>query len=297
MGGKNKSHRQVLTVVLLGCALVVSVACRAADQVRASFPVLLIEPASVATIRANRNPQTRFFQIASKEPIVVVAAADLKVQAAMFNRVAMLFEDKAAPHNRILTRTETDGRIRAEGGTFDGYYKGHDYRAGQIAAFIKMASRDNIDLNAEERHLVDLVRYFKWQDIDANGAVISIPPVGDGIDATERDAIMRHELSHAAYFTDLRYRDLSRIFIANALSEAERQAVWAFLEDEGYDRQDKDLMINEGQAYLFNTPVGRFFSPAVVHMTSARLTALRVEFFAEVPSGWFRDYVLEMGGP
>jgi hypothetical protein len=295
VGATTKWRR--LAAALLGGGLLLSVASGAAEQAKSAGPGLVIEPATVLAIRANRSRETRFFQIASKEPIIVVAAADLKTQAAMFNRVAMLFEDKNAPHNRILSHAETDVLIKSEGGTFDGFYKGHDYHAAQIAGFLGIASRDRVALNPQERHLADLATYYGWHDADASGAIISIPPVGGEIDATERDAIMRHELSHAAFFTDRRYRDLSRVFIATAMTEAERQAVWTFLEDEGYDRRDKELMINEGQAYLFNTPTGRFFSASSVHMTDSRLTALRVEFFAEVPAGWFRDYVLEAGGP
>jgi hypothetical protein len=91
--------------------------------------------------------------------------------------------------------------------------------------------------------------------------LISIPTVGSGIDEAARKTILRHELSHVAYFTDPRYAALARDFWKISLADKERSAIRDFLASQDYDPTIEDLMINEDQAHLFNTPLARFFAP------------------------------------
>jgi hypothetical protein len=211
----------------------------------------------------------------------------------MLNRVAALIEKKGAPHDRILTETELARFIQARGTDPDTFYEGHDYRATDLARFFRITTRDHVKLSPGESQLRQIAAQENWLGSKPTGALISIPPVGPTIDAAARQAILRHELSHAAFFTDPRYAALARQFWMTDLNEKERAAVRDFLAEQDYDRTNEDLMINEGQAYLFNTPHPRFFTPAMIGMTNEHHAQLRMIFLNSIPPGWFRNYVFD----
>lgn len=266
----------------------------AAEQGR-SVSLGEIKFATIAAIRDNRQIVTTAHRIRAAQPIIVMEYSSLHAQALALNRVAALVEKQNAPRDRILTPTEIQRFIRSEGVAFDRFYDGHDYRAADIARFFSIAARDRVPLNREEARLQTMIVREKWGRATA-GALISIPPLGHDIDRPARNAIMQHELSHAAYFTDPGYAALAKEFWTRDLSGPERTAVRYFLSSQDYDRTNDDLMINEAQAYLFNTPDSRFFTPGMLGMTNERYAELRLAFLPRIPGGWFRDFVMAPPG-
>jgi hypothetical protein len=250
------------------------------------------QTASIPQIEARRGTTPALFRLQEDPAVLVLDFPGLHVQAQMLNRVAALIEKADMPRDRVVAEAELDAHIRATGGDPDAYYYGHDYRAADLARFFRLAADQNIPLNPSEIWLRDRLARFGWLQQAAVGALISIPGVGAGIDATSRTTIFRHELSHAVYFTDPAYVALTQHLWTGMLTEQERDAIRAFLGKDGYDTKDEDLMANEGQAYLIHTRDPRYFMPAMVGIDAVRETILRGTFIDAIPEPWLRESAL-----
>ena len=255
-------------------------------------PNIPIKTASIGVIDARRGDDTAVLRLDVAPAVLVLDFPDLHPQALMLNRVAALTEKAAMPRDRILPEPELWDRIRKAGKEPDRYYYGHDYRAADLARFFRLAEAQHMPLNPFETWLRDLLAQEGWLRDGANGALISIPgPTGD-IDAAVRTVIFRHELSHAAYFTDPAYAALTNAFWKDKLTEDERAAMRTFLGEDGYDKANEDLMANEGQAYLIHTRDPRYFAASMIGMTDVRAAEIRAKFIDEIPETWLRDSAL-----
>ena len=253
---------------------------------------LQIQTASIAGIEASRAPTPALFRLDVDSAVLVLDFPDLHTQALMLNRIAALVEKAGMPRDRVLGEAELEAHIRAGGLDPDHYYYGHDYRAADLARFFRLADSQAMKLNPSEAWLRDLLDREGWRQDGATGALISIPGLTAEVDAAARTTILRHELSHAVYFTDPAYAALTRHLWNDLFSEDERAAFRAFLGDDGYDTQDEDLMANEAQAYFIHTRDPGYFTPDLVGIGPAREAALRSAVIDAIPEPWLRDSAL-----
>ncbi len=252
-------------------------------------PAIPAVAASIETIERAQPSETTLFRLAEAPSVLVIAFSSRHEQARALNRVAGLVEKAGFPRDRVLTADEFAARLQAQATEPDDFYDGHDYRAADLARFFALAARDRVPLTAQERWVRDIVRQAGWLSADAVGALLSIPPAGGRITTADRATILRHEVSHAAYFTDPAYRSYTIQLWTTALTDAERSAIRAWLADEGYDPAEEDLMRNEAQAYLLHTGNPRYFAPAMIGMAPARYTVLRARLIQAIPEGWLKD--------
>ncbi|HEY4171449.1 MAG TPA: hypothetical protein VGM42_00360 [Rhodopila sp.] len=250
------------------------------------------QTATIAQIDAHRGTAPTLFHLQEDPNVLVLDFPVLHDQALMLNRVAALIEKADMPRDRVVTEADLDAHIKATGGDPDAYYYGHDYRAADLARFFTLAAQQKIPLNPQETWLRDTLSRAGWLAPEANGALISIPGVTGAIDAPSRTTIFRHELSHAVYFTDPAYVDLTKRFWTTMLTDTERAAMRAFLGKDGYDTKDEDLMANEGQAYLIHTRDPRYFMPAMVGIDPTREAHLRNTFIDAIPEPWLKASAL-----
>lgn len=261
----------------------------------AVIPVLASKAAKLpleteAAILARQPERREAYRFAVQPEIVVLQFPDLSEQGRMLNRVAALIEKAGFPRDRVLGDAELDRLIRAGGDTPESFYLGHDYRAEDVLRFFVAADRDGVALNAEEAWLRQAVETWDWQP-GSTGALITLTRTlpEAGVDAPARATILRHELSHGAYFTRTDYNAFVHTFWSTQLTRAEQAAFRAFLTREGYDKSIDDLMINEMQAYLMHTADPRIFQPGEAGLSSKRLETLRILFLTGMPQNWLRD--------
>ncbi len=246
--------------------------------------------ASEAAILADHPSGTTAYRFVPQPNIVILQFASLADQASALNRAAALVEKAGYPRDRVLDEAELNRRIRAEGGTPSTFYYGHDYRASDILRVFGAIDMSGTPLTDGEAQLRQRVTQWGWQP-GTNAALISL--VADdptnGIDRTMRATILRHELSHGAFFTTPDYARYSGQFWNTILTDGERALFRKFLAGEGYDVTLEELVINETQAYLMHTASDLFFNAKAVGIPQARLDLLRALFLTGMPPGWLRD--------
>lgn len=228
--------------------------------------------------------------------ILVIDFPDLTIQGESFNRIAAFVEKRGLSHDRVLDDRDLAAAIRADNATVATYYYGHDYRAADIQRFYAAVDAQRLQLTAPELTLRKLLTQTGLLVPGANKAVIAIPRQGSDpfVDASGRQSLLRHELSHGEYFTDPAYAAYVQHFWTATMTPADRANFRSFLTRQGYDPTDRDLIINEMQAHLMNTTDRRYFNAAACGMPVARLQALRQAFLAGMPAGWLRDAMTQM---
>ena len=251
--------------------------------------IILAAPADEAALLAVAPAAATAYPFAPEPSIIVVLYPSLHSQALALNRIGAFVEKAGAPHDRVLGSAELSHAIESSGDAFDTYYFGHDYRAADLNRFFAAAAAGHVALNAEEAALRRFAAARGWLSADARGALISLPPAGatTELDGTGRAAILRHELSHGAYFTQPAYAAAAQ-GVWRGLDEADRAAFRRFLAQSGYDTGEDDLMCNETQAYLVHTEDNRFFTAAAVGLPADHIRALRTRFINAMPEGWLR---------
>lgn len=261
----------------------------------AIVPISATQPAALpleteADILARQPDRREVYRFALQPEVVVIQFPGLGEQGRMLNRMAGLIEKAGFPRDRVLNDAELDRRIRAGGDTPETFYLGHDYRAADVLRFFVTAERDGVTLTAEETWLRETLKAWEWRP-GATGALITLTRTlpEAGVDAAARATILRHELSHGAYFTRPDYNAYAHKFWSTELTPGEQASFRAFLGIEGYDTSIDDLMINETQAYLMHTADARFFQGSRAGLSPDRLETLRILFLTGMPTNWLRD--------
>jgi hypothetical protein len=259
--------------------------------------------ASPAEILAHRGDGLGIFRVSGNSAIVVLDFPTLTEQGRMLNRIAALVEKAGLPRDRVLDDKALAAAITSRGETVETFYLGHNYRARDLARFFSLAAAQGLGLNAEERRLAailaDLGILARGADgtlaVVAEAAIVTVPAIqpengeiglGFAIDASVREAILRHELSHGEFFTNKAYHDHVATWWHQRLSARERTRFRQFLAEGGYDPDLEEVMMNEAMAYLIHTPDARFFSAEAVGMDAATLDRLRARFLEGLPDTW-----------
>src|SRR6266567_2568459 len=204
---------------------------------------------SEAEILAGRSDTLTIVRFAPNPRVVVLDFPTLTEQGRTFNRIAAFAEKRGLPRDRVLNDDELATAVRDDNSTVETYYYGHDYRSVEIVRFFAVADRQRQVLTPQEETLRALLTKAGLLAPGTNAAVISIPREGldPFVDASGRFSLLRHELSHGEYFTNPEYAAFIGRFWAEDMTEADRAAFRAFLDRQGYDTTDEDLMANETQ--------------------------------------------------
>ena len=251
-----------------------------------------ISTATEAGIDQTQPCETIVTYLAPDKSVVVIDFPSLEAQGLTLDRVAAFVEKASVPHNVVLDDAALSTAIAASGDTVASYYYGHDYRAADLARFFALAGSEKIKLNPQELWLKRLLRQLGWLAPGANGAIITLPAAGGDVPPEMRAVILRHEISHGAFYTVPEYRHYVEQFWAS-LTPDDRAAFTGFLGRQGYDTSLTELMLNETQAYLIFTRDPRFFNAAAIGKTEPEVNQLRQGFIANMPNFWLTPLATE----
>lgn len=291
----------LLLLVLAGATLLGHQAWEARPAAAPSKPA--IAQASVdelLALRADAGWQPRWLR--GNAAVLVIQFPGLLAQGRALNRAAALIEKGGMRRDRVLTDAELRAALLASGDNEASYFFGHDYRAEDLGRFFSLAQAQQLVLNADELRLRQLLLDAGLLQAPAPGRFSGTPGLAlisfsaeqaddpatlqdESVDAQRRESVLRHELSHGRYFTDAAYRDHCRRFWRERLSETERQAWRRYLDRQGYDPGNEDLMANETQALLMHTPDTRDFDAAALGMGERELEGQRARFRLGLPAG------------
>lgn len=256
---------------------------------------IAVRLADEADILANAAGEPAVFRFASNRQVLVLDFGSLREQGLMLNRVAALVEKIGLPRDRVLNDAELAAAIARSGATVETYYLGHDYPSGRLAEFFTLADRDGIRLRPQEEWLRQLLRQEGFLEAGARKALIAVPRVGagHGIDAAMRASVLRHELSHAEFFTNRSYAGWVHGFWRDGLGEEGRAAFRRYFAEQGYDAGDEELMANEMQAHLMHTADIRLFGAEALGVGMDTLSRWQAGFLLGMPNGWLRDACIQ----
>ncbi len=146
----------------------------------------------------------------------------------------------------------TDSEIADQHG-----WNAHDYRPEDLARFFETAQEQHFPLSTEELSLRDILVHAGV--IIARGSSFS-PGKGAIVSISQESAtylqyrFLSHELSHALFFTDSRYRDLV-LSLYQRLTDDEKWFLIRYFRWMRYNIDSSYLMANEMQAYLVQQPI------------------------------------------
>jgi len=251
---------------------------------------------TIAQLRLHVTADLSVIRLAEDPNILILDFASLARQAHMLDRIAALIEKNDLPRDRILTAEELARALQSTGDMSSGFYYGHDYSAGSLSRFFALADRTRISLTPDETLLRRLLTREGWFRPDLTAGLISLPRAGADATVTQatRDAILAHELSHGAYFSNPPYADYVHRFWLTSLTQRERDGFRDFLGQEGYDTANAEIVENETQAYLFFTTDQHFFDPSLAGLTPARRAELRAAFLQGMQTGWLRNLLTSL---
>jgi hypothetical protein len=242
--------------------------------------------ADAAEILAARPDGVLLYRFAPAPGIIVAVFPSLHAQAMALDRAAVFVEAAGVSRDHVPDDAALARIISDSHQSFDGFYYGHDYRAADLHRMWAMEDAQGLVETPEEMALRRALQVAEGEP-GGFGAVISLPQPGGGLqDQAGRAAILRHELSHGLYFTDPAYARAVEAFWRSGLTAAQRAGFRRFLAGSFYDSANEDLMQNEMQAYLVNTPDTRFFAPREAGLTEQEAVALRAAFVASAPKNW-----------
>jgi hypothetical protein len=178
--------------------------------------------------------------------VIVLDMADFAEQDCMFSRLAYYLE-KRGYRGSLLT----DAQLAGKHG-----WNAHDYGPEGLASFFNAAEAARFPLDAEELLLRGLalregiITREGETFLPGSGAVLSISRSSSKY---ERIFLLAHESYHGIYFCSEEYRELcGRIWKSAPANE--RLFMTRLLAGLGYDPSDRDLVVNEFQAYLLQQP-------------------------------------------
>ena len=246
-------------------------------------------------IRQSQTDKPIVWQYADNPSIYVFDFPGLMLQGRTFNRITQFTEQqsKREPYPKVLTSAELERFIAAARRTQADFAFGHDVLVSELVQFFNFAQRDQVALYPEEIALRDflvergLMRNWRgfWQGLQPNAVILSVPQMqerkADEPKITEgaRYTILLHEMAHAEYYTNPAYAKFCLNFVAEVLTQEQRERFIAFLSAMGYQVVgDDELLVNETQAYLMFTPDPKAFSAARLGVTPEELAAMRAAF-------------------
>ena len=267
---------------------------------QAAVPAPRIVDARLAEILALRHAGTTTYRVAENPRILLIDFPTLAEQGLTMNRLAALIEKNGAPRDRLLSDAELAALIAHAGSNAATFYLAHDYAGPALARFFSLAESEGEPINAQERHLLDLLLAAHVLERSGAGyvpgepemAIVSLvqpqpddpaTPQNETVDLALRDTMLRHEVSHGEFFTNAAYRAHCERFWRDKLTEKERGQFRKFLSGAGYDPSNETLMINEMQAYLMHTPDPRAFSAAILGVTQPQLIDMQRRFMDPQP--------------
>lgn len=251
---------------------------------------IAVRTATEATVASHVATQVTVFRLLENPRIIIVDYPTLMEQGLAMNRVAAFIEKADTPRDRVLEDAALRGAIEKAGETIESYYYGHDYSAADLRRFFAAADDASLALNPAEGFIRRLAGQEGFLEPGVRGGLLTLPqPADPAISAHARRVILRHELSHGAFFANPGYADFVRQAWTDILSAEERHAFQAFLGRAGYDVTNHDLLVNEMQAFLMFTPDPRYSSAEIVGLPEPAWTDLRRRFGAAMPHGWLRD--------
>ncbi len=254
-------------------------------------------------ILENRAQTLTVFRLEPNHAIVVLDFPTLLQQGRMLNRVAALVEKAGLPRDRVLDDVALAGAIFERGESVESFYFGHNYRASDLVRFFTLAAAQGVALNDEEKRLAAILDDLGIAPRGPEGlprlaeeaAIVTVPGLAAAapergvafpIDASVREAILRHELSHGEFFTNKAYADHVAAWWRERLSPRERTAFRRFLAEGGYDPEIDEVMMNEAMAYLMHTPNPGFFAPDAIGLDPEAVARLRARFMEGMPETW-----------
>jgi hypothetical protein len=286
-------------MVLASATVPVSVAAPApahAPGAPAAVPSLSV----TELLRAPKSEDWRMARLSANPSIVVIEFPGLTEQGRAMNRLAAMYEKRDGNRERVLGDAAMELLLRSNGDSVASFYQGHDYTGEMLARFFSLAAAQRVQLGAQELRLRALLvdaavlrpdGALGYSPLGAQ-AVISFTAVQDDdpatkadetIDVQRRESVLLHELSHGEYFTNAAYRAHCQDYWRRQLTERERQLFRKYLDVLDYNSRDEELMINETQALLMNTPDTRAFNSASLGVSETELGGLRARFRASEP--------------
>lgn len=225
--------------------------------------------------------EIKLYRIQDQPGLSVLHLPDAGAQGRMFARIAVLIERHGMPRDAIATPVAVAAHARRYGGGPTDVTAGNNLRGRDLARFFELARQQKTPLSPDELKLRDwLVAWGfiasiggRWAVVEPERFLVTVPGLGDGIDAAIRAAILRHEIGHWRYFSDARYAAHCRDFWRTGLSADERTAITKRLVELGYDPRD-EILIDEMQSYLLHTDVENGLLAPALGLDSARLADL-----------------------
>lgn len=250
-------------------------------------------PADYSAILANKGAAAvSVFEYEGRQAISIIDFPTLAEQGRMFNRVVALIERIGAPRSRVMSNDELAAFIRSVGKTQATLAYGNDFLVAELVVFNNLAELGNIQLNAEELALRQLLldrrlmvrRNGFYQAVMPTAVILSLPQESNGspgspaVTELARRTILSHEIAHGEYYTNPQYANYCRQFWRQVMREEQRAAFRKFLSGSSYDPNNQEMMINETQAYLMYTPDSRAFNPKLVGLPEKEVALLRQKF-------------------
>lgn len=229
------------------------------------------------------RPQFHLWQWEPDPRVLLLEFPDRSSQAAAMNRLAA-FVEKRGVRGRLLNDRQLADYIRRQGIAPEDFYLAHDYRFRDLARFFTAAgagtdpgpavqnrdSSGHIPVNSKAATPRVALNPFEWalfrllsgrglfskqlkggqsQKLTASrpGVLLTLPA---NTTASTRRWVLTHELRHALYFLNDRYRGAVNQVWHRRLDRTDRQAIRRALTLADYDPSDETLMRNEFQAYV-----------------------------------------------
>ncbi|GAB6275855.1 MAG: hypothetical protein SAMD01599839_03950 [Rectinema sp.] len=254
-------HGEEKSAFSLPCSLFADTPDRIALDVKDDIRVIsfCVVQSKATTELARIDPGLLVYHAPLDDKPYYLARWDLRPEVLLF-----LFKDYAI-QDRYLKRLAFFvekigfvGRLAQDSEIADLHgWNAHDYRPEDLARFFDTAAGQKFPLSAEEIELRELL--IKEGVILKNGTRI-VPGKGAIVSITQASPaylqyrFLAHELSHALFFTDGRYKDLV-LSLYQKMTDDEKWFLIRYFRWMRYDVDSSYLMANEMQAYLVQQPL------------------------------------------
>lgn len=257
--------------------------------------------ASQEEITGQNNSETELFQYSEERRIFVLdfgGKRGLRHRGETLNRIAAFLDAKDAPKDKLLTDKELGRLIWSSGENHETFFLAHCFKASDLIKFFNTADASSFQLNKEELKLRDmLIRNLFMQknriykQVPPEKILIAIPEEQkenlktlqeEAVTSESRRMLFRHEMGHAKYFLNPKYRKYCKQFFQKKITPEIRIALIHFFKNYSYDSGNEDLLINEIQAYVIHTPLEYTFSHFDFSLDALR--AVKKEFLASMPA-------------